>query len=88
LQKVEQDEEEWLQNNSRFEDGLREIMRRHKVSNEPFFSEVSNLTKCFLIETYLEFPFFITSATTSPVNNSLLKYPYCSFILFAIFFSK
>jgi hypothetical protein len=45
LKKVEQDEEEWLQNNTKFEDGLREILRRHKVNNEPFFSEVSNLHK-------------------------------------------
>jgi predicted subunit of tRNA(5-methylaminomethyl-2-thiouridylate) methyltransferase len=45
LKKVEQEEEEWVQNNAEFETRLREILKRHKVDNEPFFSEVSNLHK-------------------------------------------
>lgn len=45
LEKVEKEEEEWIQNNSKFEDGLRDILKRHKINNEPFFSEVSNLHK-------------------------------------------
>ena len=45
LKKVEQDEEEWVQNNAEFEGKLRTVLKRHKIDNEPFFSEVSNLHK-------------------------------------------
>lgn len=45
LKKVEVESDQRLQSNSEFEGKLKEILKKHKVSNEAFFSEVSNLHK-------------------------------------------
>jgi predicted DNA-binding antitoxin AbrB/MazE fold protein len=45
LKKVEVEQGERIQNNQAFEGKLREILKKHKISNEAFASEVSNLHK-------------------------------------------
>ena len=45
MKKVEEEEEERLNNNAEFEGKLREILAKHKVNNEVFFTEVANLHK-------------------------------------------
>ena len=45
LKKVEEEEEDRLNNNAEFEGKLREILAKHNVNNEVFFTEVANLHK-------------------------------------------
>lgn len=45
LKKVEEDDHERLHDNHEFENELREILKRHDVKSDAFFSEISNLHK-------------------------------------------
>ena len=42
---MEEDEEEWNENCGMFESQMRDMCKQHKIDNEPFVSEVTNLHK-------------------------------------------